>query len=70
MKDYFTFDSYCETGGALLSPLLDGIANNYEKDERGKEILHALIEIEKTLTKSKLLPSDYIFLIARPKEAV
>lgn len=69
MKDYFTFDSFCETGGALLHPLLNGIANNFEKDERGKEILDVLIEIEKTLTKSKLLPSDYIFLIARPKES-
>jgi len=68
MKEYFTFDSFCETGGALLHPLLNGIANNFEKDARGKEILDALIEVEKTLTKSKLLPSDYVFLVARPKE--
>ena len=68
MKEYFTFDSFRETGGALLHPLLNGIANNFEKDERGKEILDALIELEKTLTKSRLLPSDYVFLIARPKE--
>jgi SAM-dependent methyltransferase len=68
MKEYFTFDSFRETGGALLHPLLNGIANNFEKDERGKEILEALIEIEKTLTKSKLLPSDYVFFVARPRE--
>jgi len=70
IKDCFTFHSFRETGGALLSPLLNGIANNFEKDDRGKEILAALIEIEKILTKSKLLPSDYIFLIARPKQAM
>jgi SAM-dependent methyltransferase len=70
MKKFFIFDSFRETGGALLHPLLNGIASNFEKDERGKEILDALIEIEKTLTKSKLLPSDYVFLIARPKKAL
>ncbi|MBN2241876.1 MAG: class I SAM-dependent methyltransferase [Acidobacteria bacterium] len=70
MKNHFTFDIFRETGGALLHPLLNGIAGNFEKDERGAEILGALVEIETTLTKSGLLPSDYVFLIARPKEAL
>jgi SAM-dependent methyltransferase len=68
MRKRFTFDLFRETGGALLHPLLNGIAGNFEKDGQGMRILESLIEIEKNLTEGGLLPSDYVFLVASPKE--
>jgi 2-polyprenyl-3-methyl-5-hydroxy-6-metoxy-1,4-benzoquinol methylase len=67
MKKYLELIEIRGNGGALLHPLLNGIAGNFEKDEHGIEILRALIEIEKNFTRSELLPSDYMFVVANPK---
>jgi SAM-dependent methyltransferase len=53
------------TGGTILQPLLANIAGNFEADDEGKEILLSLIAIEKALISSKIIPSDFIFSIAK-----
>lgn len=63
----FDVISLCKTGGTILHPLLNSIAGNFEKDERGAEILRTIIKIEKVLIEGGLLPSDYVYLVARRK---
>lgn len=65
MKKYLEIIRYCPTGGTLLQPLLNGIAGNFERDQEGSDILDAVIGIEKALVRSGLLPSDYMFAIAK-----
>lgn len=55
------------TGGTLLFPLLDHIASNFERIEGGETILKLLILFEKILIEKKVLPSDYVFCMARKK---
>ncbi len=52
---------------SLLHPLLNGIAGNFEKDDRGESILETLIKIENLLIENGLLESDYIFYVAQKK---
>jgi len=69
MKNYLEIVLFRPTGGTLLHPLLNGIAGNFEKDEEGERLLGALIELERILIKSNLLPSDYVFVAAKSKKA-
>ncbi|MBF0210049.1 MAG: class I SAM-dependent methyltransferase [Desulfamplus sp.] len=55
------------TGGTLLDSLLHGIADNFEKSELGKEVLKRLISKERELIENKIIPSDYVFLIAEKR---
>ena len=55
------------TGGTILHPLLNGIASSFEKDEDGAAIIKLLIFIEKTLIEKGVLPSDYVFCMAKKK---
>jgi len=55
------------TGGTLLHPLLDGIAGNFEKGENERAVLKALILLERILVEEGVVPSDYVFLIARSR---
>lgn len=65
MKNYLEIIQYNPTGGTILQPLLNGIAENFEKDQKGDDLLDAIIEIEKILLKHEILPSDYMFAIAK-----
>jgi len=69
MKNYLEIVLFCPTGGTLLHPLLNGIAGNFERDKEGERLLGALIELERILINSKLLPSDYVFVVAKSKKA-
>lgn len=54
------------TGGTLLHPLLDGIAGNFENgDKADHAILRTIILFERTLIESGVIPSDYVFLVAK-----
>ncbi|MDO8444891.1 MAG: class I SAM-dependent methyltransferase [Deltaproteobacteria bacterium] len=55
------------TGGTILHPLMNGIASNFEEGEDASTILKLLIFFEKTLIEKKVLPSDYVFCMARKK---
>ena len=65
LKNYLEIVLFRPTGGTLLLPLLNGIAGNFETDEEGECLLGALIELEKNLIDRKLLPSDYVFVVAK-----
>jgi SAM-dependent methyltransferase len=67
MKEKLEIVKLAYTGGTILHPLLDGIASNFEKDENANAILKLLILFEKTLTNNSILPSDYVFCIAKKK---
>ena len=58
------------TGGTLLHPLLNEIASNFEGDENRNAILKLLILFEKTLVDKGVLPSDYVFCMAKKKKTV
>ncbi|GEM_PF-1645266 len=68
MADYFDICEFHKTGGTILHPLLNGIAGNFETSSEGEKALKVLIEVEKSLITSELLPSDYIYLVAKPKK--
>lgn len=68
LKTEFDMITFCKTGGTILHPLLSNIAGNFEKDERGSEILKQMIKIEKALIDGDLIPSDYVYLVARRKD--
>jgi SAM-dependent methyltransferase len=54
-----------ELGGGMLHLLLDGIAGNFERDEEGRALLRALIEIDYNLTRAGLLPNNFLFAMAK-----
>ena len=58
------------TGGTILQPLLSNIASNFEKDQEGDLVLNLLILLEKTLIEKRVLPSDYVFCMARKKDGL
>lgn len=66
MQQHFTILHHHKTGGTLLMPLLSGIAGNFERDERGRGILKACIQVEKELMNAEMIPSDFVYLIAKP----
>jgi ubiquinone/menaquinone biosynthesis C-methylase UbiE len=68
MNEYLDVIEFHNTGGTILHPLLNGIAGNFETSARGDEVLQALIEIEKALIKSGMLPSDYVYIVAKPRK--
>jgi SAM-dependent methyltransferase len=68
MKDYFDVLEFHKTGGTILHPLLNGIAGNFDKSAEGDKVLNALIEIEKSLINSGMMPSDYVYIVAKPKK--
>jgi len=55
------------TGGTLLNSLLHGIAGNFEKGESERAVLKTIIAFERTLVEEGVLPSDYVFLVAKKK---
>ena len=57
------------TGGTILQPLLSNIASNFEKDQEADLILNLLILLEKTLIEKRVLPSDYVFCMAKKKSS-
>jgi len=67
MKKYLETVLFSPTGGTILHPLLSGISYNFEKDDEGRRLLRALIELEKAFISSSLLPSDYVFVVAEAK---
>src|SRR5262249_54537178 len=56
---------YTDTGGTLLNIVLNEIAGNFERDERGRALLASLIRLDRELFEGGLLPSDYMFCIAQ-----
>ena len=65
IKERFEIIKLAYTGGTILHPLLSYIASNFERDEDGETILKLLILFEKTLIEKDILPSDYVFCIAK-----
>lgn len=55
------------TGGTILHPLLHAIAGNFERGEPERAVLKTMIVMEQTLIEEGVIPSDYVFLIARKK---
>lgn len=55
------------TGGTLLMPLLNNIASNFEQDQEGEALLRIVIMMERMLIENNVLPSDYVFCMARKK---
>jgi hypothetical protein len=55
------------TGGTLLHPLLADIASNFEGNEDADTVLRLLILFERILIEKEILPSDYVFCMAKKK---
>ncbi len=66
MHNFMEVIEYRETGGTILHPLVNGIAGNFEKSPEGEGVLQALIDMEKALIQSRMLPSDYVYMVVRP----
>jgi len=58
---------FANTGGTILQPLLNQIASNFERDADGDAILRTVILLERTMIESGILPSDYVFCMAKKK---
>ncbi|HDL98676.1 MAG TPA: class I SAM-dependent methyltransferase, partial [Desulfobacteraceae bacterium] len=58
-KNHLQVIQYTPTGGTLLSPLLNQIAFNFDKDETGRRLLNTMIKLEKELMKCGDIGSDY-----------
>lgn len=56
------------TGGTILHPLLSAIAGNFEKGDAERAILKTIIITEQILIEEGVIPSDYVFLIAKKKK--
>ena len=67
MKEHLDVIQLDYTGGTILHPLLNDIASNFERDEDGEAILKLLILFEKTLIEKGVLPSDYVFSMAKKR---
>jgi SAM-dependent methyltransferase len=67
MKEKLEIVKLSYTGGTILQPLLGGIASNFEGDENADTILKLLILLEKILIEKEVLPSDYVFCMAKKK---
>jgi SAM-dependent methyltransferase len=67
IKEHLDIIKLDYTGGTILHPLLNGIASSFEKDEDGAAIIKLLIFFEKTLIEKGVLPSDYVFCMAKKK---
>jgi SAM-dependent methyltransferase len=67
IKEKFEVITLAYTGGTILYPLLEGIASNFEKDEDAETVLRLLILFERILIEKKILPSDYVFCMAKKK---
>jgi SAM-dependent methyltransferase len=52
------------TGGSILHPLLQDIANNFEGDPEGEAVLDLLITLDEMQVKNNTMPSDYVFCMA------
>jgi SAM-dependent methyltransferase len=57
------------TNGTLLHPLLGEIASNFEGDEDRDTVLKLLIKFDRILVERGVLPSDYVFCMARKKNS-
>ncbi len=68
MNEYFEVIEFKKTGGTILHPLLNGIAGNFDKDPKGDKVLKGLIDIEKGLINSDMLPSDFVYIVAKSKK--
>jgi SAM-dependent methyltransferase len=68
MNDYLDVVEFHNTGGTILHPLLNGIAGNFETSAEGDKVLLALIDIEKALISGGMLPSDYVYIVAKPRK--
>ena len=67
MKEKLDIVKLSYTGGTILHPLMSGIASNFERDEDARAILRIIIMFERILTEREVIPSDYVFCIARKK---
>ncbi len=65
IKERFKIIKLAYTGGTILHPLLSYIASNFEGNEDAETTLKLLILFEKNLIDMKVLPSDYVFCIAK-----
>jgi SAM-dependent methyltransferase len=55
-------------GGAVFHPLLAGIAGNFEGSAEGERALEMVLQIDRILTETGALNSDYRFLVCRPRK--
>lgn len=67
MKKMFELIQISYTGGTILHPLLNQIASNFETDKDSETVLKLLILLEKCLIEQEVLPSDYVFCMAKKR---
>ena len=68
LKTNFDIVEYRPLGGTILQFLLGDIAGNFETED-GERLLQMLFTIEDTLMEISDLPSDFAYIVARPKMA-
>ncbi len=66
LQRYFDIIEYKPLGGTILQFLLADIAGNFETED-GEPLLQMLFTIEDTLMATGDLPSDFAYIVARPR---
>jgi ubiquinone/menaquinone biosynthesis C-methylase UbiE len=69
-KQYFEVVAVRNLGGTLQHLLYNGIAHNFRlDDEEALRVMRAVWEVEDALVDSEMLPSDFMLLVGRRKDA-
>lgn len=66
LERYFEFVEFKPLGGSVLQFLLSDIACNF-KDTNGQKLLDMFFFIEDTLIETDILPNDFAYIVARPR---
>lgn len=66
LREYFEIVEFRPFGGTILQFLLADIADNFET-KQGTQLLQMLFEIEDALMECGDLPSDFAYIVARPR---
>lgn len=68
LENYFEIIEYRPYGGTLVNNLLTHTMGNFDlKNEDQVALLHMIFLFERTLIRFGLLPSDFAYVVARPK---
>jgi len=68
VEERFEIVARRDAGGTVLAPLLDGMVGGFDPaDEKAVALLRLLCETEGLLLAHRVLPSDYVVLMAHPR---
>jgi len=57
-----------DLGGTILQKLLENVVGNFsDQNDDHRTIIRLLIALESILLEEKVLPSDFTFIVARPR---